>query len=320
MLASTAIAATNATAHDALAPSLSLAAKQIMDGMLLVDKPAGVSSHDVVAQVRRAARTKRVGHAGTLDPFATGLLVLAVGQATRLLPYLDAEPKVYEARFRFGFETDSDDITGVPTMTSALPDWSKLADAIAALTGAIQQIPPAYSAKHVDGERAYKKARRGEAVELKAVDIVVHHWNVVAQSADAIDVVITCKGGTYVRALARDLGRALGSTAHCETLRRMQSGRCDVHSAVPLSALERGAIAEGSVALMSPLPALQDMTHVSIDPEAEANIQMGRSIPATDDGARAVLINHEQRIVSIANRTDTNRWQPKVVLPLDDPS
>jgi len=292
--------------------------EMFMDGMLLVDKPAGVSSHDVVAHVRRAARTKRVGHAGTLDPFATGLLVLAVGQATRLLPYLDAEPKVYEARFRFGFETDSDDVTGLPTVTAPLPDWSALADAIRSLTGAIQQIPPAYSAKHVDGERAYKKARRGEAVELKAVDIVVHEWRVVHLTADILDVVITCKGGTYVRALARDLGRALHSAAHCDTLRRVQSGRCHVASAVALSALERGAVADGRVALMSPIPALQDMTLVSIDADAEANIRMGRSIAATEDGTRAVLVNIDDRIVSIANRTDASRWQPKVVLPLGD--
>lgn len=291
-----------------------------MDGMLLVDKPAGVSSHDVVAQVRRAARTKRVGHAGTLDPFATGLLVLAVGQATRLLPYLDAEPKVYEARFRFGFETDSDDVTGVATVSAPLPHWSLLPNAIASLTGAIQQIPPAYSAKHVDGERAYKRARRGEAVALKAVDIVVHEWRVVNQTTDTLDVMITCKGGTYVRALARDLGRALNSAAHCDTLRRVQSGRCNVTNAVALSALERGAVADGHILLMSPLPALQDMTLVAIDADAEANIRMGRSIVATHDGARAVLINHDGCIVSIANRTDTDRWQPKVVLPLGDAS
>ena len=127
--------------------------------MLLVDKPAGVSSHDIVARVRRAARTKRVGHAGTLDPFATGLLVIAVGQATRLLPYLDAEPKVYETRIRFGNETDSDDATGLPTVAAALPDFAQLSAAVATLTGAMQQVPPSYSAKHVDGERAYKKAR-----------------------------------------------------------------------------------------------------------------------------------------------------------------
>lgn len=286
--------------------------------MLLVDKPAGVSSHDVVAHTRRAAHTKRVGHAGTLDPFATGLLVLAVGNATRLLPYLDAEPKVYEARVRFGFETDSDDVTGLPTNSAALPSWDSLSSAIASLTGAIQQVPPAYSAKHVNGERAYKLARRGEEVELKPVDIVVHNWQIVHQTSDTLDVVITCKGGTYVRALARDLGRALGSAAHCETLRRVQSGRCHVANAVPLTLLERGAIAEGTVMLMSPLLALQEMTHVEINEAEKADIRLGRSIPAATEGARAVLVSADGNIVSIANRTADNRWQPKVVLPEND--
>lgn len=288
------------------------------NGLLLVDKPAGVSSHDVVGRARRAARTPRVGHAGTLDPFATGLLVLAVGNATRLLTYLDAEPKVYEARFRFGFETDSDDATGVPTVTAPLPDWTNLDRVISSFTGAQLQTPPAYSAKHVDGERAYKKARRGEVVALNAVEIVVHEWQVVAQTADMLDVVITCKGGTYVRALARDLGRALGSAAHCDTLRRMASGRCRIEQAVCFDTLERGALADGLIPLLSPLAALQDMTHVVIGAEVEADIRHGRSIAASEEGARAVLLRDDARLVAIAYRTDNNRWQPRVVLPSGD--
>jgi tRNA pseudouridine55 synthase len=269
----------------------------------------------VVGRARGAARTPRVGHAGTLDPFATGLLVLAVGNATRLLTYLDAEPKVYEARFRFGYETDSDDATGVPTVKTALPDWSQLDNALLAFTGAIQQTPPRYSAKHVDGERAYKKARRGETIDLKPVEIVVHNWQIIAHSPDTLDVVITCKGGTYVRALARDLGRALNSAAHCETLRRTQSGRCLIGQAVAFETLERGAIADGVVALMSPLPALQDMSHVIINADLEADVRHGRSIKAIDPGARAVLLADNARIVGIAMRTEDDRWQPRVVLP-----
>ena len=142
----------------------------------------------------------------------------------------------------------------------------------------------------------------------------------IAQAVDTLDVVITCKGGTYVRALARDLGRAMNSAAHCETLRRLQSGRCDVAHAVTFESLNRGAIADGHVPLISPLRALRDMTHVVVDADAESNIRLGRSIPALDNGALAVLINVENRIVSIANRTVTNRWQPKVVLPVGDPA
>lgn len=285
------------------------------DGILLVDKPLHVSSHDVVAHVRRAAHTRRVGHAGTLDPFATGLLVMAVGNATRLLPYLDGEPKVYEARFRFGNETDSDDATGLSGRTAPLPDLSALDAALEALTGTILQVPPAYSAKHVDGERAYMKARRGEAVKLPPVEIVVHAWEVVTHTADTLDVVITCRGGTYVRALARDLGRRLGSAAHCETLRRTRSGRCHVSDAVPLDALVRGAIAEGAVPLRSPLPALQEMVQVTLDAAAETNVRFGRSIVATVEGSRAVLVDASQRVVGIADRTTDGRWQPRLVLP-----
>lgn len=285
------------------------------DGILLVDKPVHVSSHDVVAHVRRAAHTRRVGHAGTLDPFATGLLVLAVGNATRLLPYLDGEPKVYEARFRFGSETDSDDATGLSVRTAPLPDLGALEAALRALTGTIQQVPPAYSAKHVDGERAYMKARRGEVVELPPVEIVVHAWEVVGHTTDTLDVFITCRGGTYVRALARDLGRLLGSAAHCETLRRTRSGRCHVSDAVTLEALGRNAIADGTIALQSPLPALQEMVQVTLDDAAEANVRFGRSIVAAVEGARAVLVDTAQRVVGIADRTTEDRWQPRLVLP-----
>ena len=133
-----------------------------IDGILLVDKPAGMTSHDVVSVARRALGTRRIGHAGTLDPFATGLLVLLVGNATRLLPLLDGEPKVYEATIVFGSETDTDDVTGTVVATSALPDVARVADGIASLTGTIDQVPPAYSAKQVEGRRAYDAARRGK--------------------------------------------------------------------------------------------------------------------------------------------------------------
>ena len=165
-------------------------------GLLYVDKPAGLTSHDVVGVVRRAARTRRVGHAGTLDPFATGLLVLAINSATRLLPYVVGEPKVYEAVIRFGFETNTDDSAGVPVRDAPPPDASVLAHpnlaplrlAMETLTGSLAQIPPAFSAKHVNGERAYKMARRGEAVELPPVNITVFSWEWIA-----IDFFSTCQ-------------------------------------------------------------------------------------------------------------------------------
>jgi tRNA pseudouridine55 synthase len=286
-----------------------------------VDKPAGVSSHDIVAVVRRAARTRRVGHAGTLDPFATGLLVLAVGTCTRLLPYIVGEPKVYEARIRFGAETDTDDATGTPTRTAPPPMAEVLADAthpmrLAAeqrLTGLLQQVPPAFSAKHVDGQRAYDLARRGETVTLPPVPVHVHRWAWLGAEDGDLVTRISCGGGTYIRALARDLGRALGSAAHCATLRRLASGPAHVDQAIPVSALEPGSIAEGRVALLSPLAALGELAHQPLDDAQCADLRHGRRVRATVAGERAALLL-DGSVVSIADRVDGDRWQPRLVL------
>src|SRR5688572_24652265 len=150
------------------------------EGLVLVDKPAGITSHDVVAIARRALGERRIGHAGTLDPFATGLLVLLVGRATRLLPYVDGEPKVYEATNRFGAETTTDDLTGDVVREAPLPDDAHVRAAVRSLTGTIDQRPPAYSAKQVDGRRAYDAARRGDALELRPVRVAVHEWRLGA--------------------------------------------------------------------------------------------------------------------------------------------
>jgi tRNA pseudouridine55 synthase len=189
------------------------------DGLLLVDKPVGVSSHDIVGAARRCFGEKRIGHAGTLDPFATGLLVLCSGRATRLLPHLPNEPKVYEATIRFGAETDTEDLLGAVVREAPLPARDAVMAAIPQFVGAVSQVPPAYSAKRVDGQRAYALARAGETVVLEPVTIQVHRWEVleVRESAAGVHelfVRITCGGGTYIRSLARDLARAVGSAAH----------------------------------------------------------------------------------------------------------
>ena len=149
-------------------------------GLLLVDKPAGITSHDVVAIARRALRTRRVGHAGTLDPFATGLLVLLFGRGTRLIPYVPGEPKVYEAIIQFGTETDTDDRTGAVIRSAEQPTDDAIQAAIAQLTGDIDQVPPSYSAKQVEGTRAYAAARRGEPLPLEPVRVSVHSWTLLA--------------------------------------------------------------------------------------------------------------------------------------------
>jgi len=208
------------------------------EGLLLVDKPAGVTSHDVVLIVRRIYGERSIGHLGTLDPFATGLLVLLIGRATRLANFIISEPKVYEATIRFGSETDTDDCTGAVTATAPVPSADAIDSAISSLTGDIDQVPPDYSAKSVDGTRAYAAARKGAALALEPVRVRVHEWIVRDRRNDEIDVTITCGTGTYIRALARDLGRLTGSAAHLASLRRSRSGPFDVRDAHSLDQLK----------------------------------------------------------------------------------
>jgi tRNA pseudouridine55 synthase len=209
------------------------------EGLLLVDKPAGPTSHDVVDVCRRAYGERSVGHLGTLDPFATGLLVLVFGRATRLANFIVAEPKVYEAVVRFGTETDTDDLTGAPVRTGPVPGAEAIRVALGELTGELEQIPPAFSAKHVAdrGGRAYAAARRGHSVELAPVRVRVDRWEVITIQGDVAELTVTCSTGTYVRALARDLGRRTGSGAHLVALRRRAVGPFCVSAAHTLSVI-----------------------------------------------------------------------------------
>ena len=206
-------------------------------GLLLVDKPAGITSHDVVQRTRQIYGERSIGHLGTLDPFATGLLVLLLGRATRLANFLDTEPKVYEATISFGSETDTDDATGAVTRSAELPKEADVRAAIRDLTGAVSQIPPDYSAKSVGGVRAYDAARRGAPLALTPVTVTVHEWEIRSLDRHSLRAVITCSGGTYIRGLARDLGRASGSAAHLAALRRTRVGAFDVAAAHSLDRL-----------------------------------------------------------------------------------
>jgi tRNA pseudouridine55 synthase len=284
-------------------------------GFLFVDKPAGLTSHDVVARVRRAARMRRVGHAGTLDPFATGLLVLAVGNATRLLQFVQGEPKVYVTEIAFGSETDTDDVTGRVVRHAPLPDKASVDSAINALMGTIHQLPPAFSAKHVDGNRAYELARRGEQPQLRAAEITVHAFEILSQSADVITARITCSGGTYIRALARDLGRESKSAAHCRTLRRVSSGTAGVDTAIPLDAITPGSIADGAVALVNPLDSLIEMEHVALTADEQRMLSRGVVIPFQKQSAyaRAAFLDANGEVLGIGERV-AHGWQPRVVL------
>lgn len=210
-------------------------------GILLVDKPGGMTSHDVVSRARRALDTRKIGHAGTLDPMATGLLVLGVGPATRLLTYLVGLDKTYETTIRLGRSTDTDDADGAETgratadTVAAVTD-DAIAQGVAALTGAISQVPSSVSAIKVAGRRAYDLARAGEEVALAARAVTVSRFAVTAvrRSVDTIDIdaVIDCSSGTYIRALARDLGVALGVGGHLTALRRSRIGPFLVEDAV----------------------------------------------------------------------------------------
>ena len=211
------------------------------DGLLLVDKPAGMTSHDVVQLVRRVYGERSIGHLVTLDPFATGLLLLLIGHSTRLATFMMTEPKVYEATIRFGAETDTDDCTGTVIREANLPTGDAIAAAIPSFVGTISQVPPAYSAKSVDGTRAYDAARQGTPIELAANQVRVDEWIVLASRPAEIDSRIVCGTGTYIRALARDLGRATESAAHLTSLRRTRSGPFDIADAVTLDDIKRSA-------------------------------------------------------------------------------
>ena len=212
-----------------------------------MDKPAGVSSHDVVAVARRALREKRIGHAGTLDPFATGLLILLLGRATRLMRYVRDEPKVYDATIRFGAETDTEDPDGTVVCEAALPSRAALEVRRARFVGTFEQVPPAYSAKHIDGERSYDLARSGRPVAPAPVVVTVHECTLDSfEDADGgvscCRMRVSCAGGTYVRSLARDLARAAASAAHLTALRRVSAGAFHASAANSLAAVQAGTV------------------------------------------------------------------------------
>ena len=196
------------------------------DGLLVVDKPAGWTSHDVVSRTRRLAGTRKVGHAGTLDPMATGVLVLGIGRATRLLGHLSLTDKAYEATIRLGATTVTDDAEGEVLTTADASGVTNeaLAAVLTTLTGAIEQVPSSVSAVKVDGKRSYARVRAGETVELEARAVTVSRFEVLARRGDDLDVAVECTSGTYVRALARDLGAALGVGGHLAALRRTRVG------------------------------------------------------------------------------------------------
>ena len=277
--------------------------------MVLVDKPPGLTSHDVVLRVRRVLRTRAVGHTGTLDPFATGLLVVLVGRATRLARFVESESKTYLATARLGVSTDTDDATGAelgePADISALSE-PVVRTALAGFLGAQRQRPPRYSAKHVDGERSYRLARRGVAVDLAETAVTVHGIELVRFAPPELVFRASVSAGTYVRALARDLGERLGVGAHLTALRREAVGSLRVEDAVPLDRLDADAVLPARAAL-GHLPELE------LDDPARVAVSHGRAV-AAEAGVRGnVALVHGGELVAVARAEDG--WaRPSVVL------
>jgi tRNA pseudouridine55 synthase len=282
--------------------------------VLPVDKPAGPTSHDVVAIARRALGTRRVGHTGTLDPFATGLLLLCIGQATRVVEFLTGLPKTYEARLRLGTVTATDDATGtVVTASDAWRDRSAadIAAALHAQRGRILQRPPAFSAKKVAGERAYRRARQGEPVTLAPVEVEIFTLDILDVAPPDVDFRVTCSAGTYIRAIARDAGEWLHVGAHLTRLRRTAIGSFDVLAAVPLDRLDDAAAVAG--ACIAPLEALRHLPRIDLDPEQATAIRHGRPVPrpAGASSGPAVLAA-EDALLAIAD-VDEGVLRPRKV-------
>jgi tRNA pseudouridine55 synthase len=252
-----------------------------LNGVLPVDKPEGPTSHDVVARARRALGERRAGHTGTLDPFASGLLLLCVGPSTRLAEYLTALPKRYRATLRLGLSTDTDDRTGAPISRSEA--WTSLPEAAvrAALEdqrGERLQLPPRYSAKKVGGERLYAAARRGEEVEREPARVVIHSLEVLEIALPEVEFEVECSSGTYIRAIARDAGEALGVGAHLTRLRRTRIGGIDVDGALGLERLgEPDAV---RAVLLPPRRAVSHLPQVVLDEDGLRALSHGRPVPA----------------------------------------
>jgi tRNA pseudouridine55 synthase len=290
-----------------------------VDGVLVCDKPAGPTSHDLVALVRRLAGQRRVGHGGTLDPPATGVLVVALGRATRLLPWLPLEPKGYLATIRFGSATDTLDATG--TVTAVAPaghlDAAAVAAALAGMTGAQQQVPPMVSAVKVGGERLYAKARRGEQVERAARPVTVHSLDLVelrpGPAPEAV-VAISCSGGTYVRSLADDLGRAVGSAAHLAALRRTRAGAFALDRAHRVdelrSAAGRGALQE---LLLAPAEAIAGVPARRLEAGEAAAVAVGRPLAASGRAGPVAAIGPDGRLLAVVE-DERGLARPRVVL------
>ena len=291
-----------------------------MDGVLVVDKPEGWTSHDVVGRVRRLAKTRRVGHLGTLDPMATGVLPLVIGRATRLAQFFGKDRKVYEGIIRFGNSTDTYDRDGTPTSDPVEPSFSRddLDRTLATFTGTFEQVPPPVSAKKVGGTPAYKLARRQMPVELKPVSVTVTSLDVLSFDGRDAAVRVDCSAGTYVRSIAHDAGRMLGCGAYLQSLRRTASGDFTVDAARTLD--ELAALSEQdrfSDAVVSSTALLPQFPNELVDAFTAGQIRQGRDFrvsPFRARGGRYVkAVTAEGELVAIGEAVLPNVYHPVLV-------
>ncbi|UCD24600.1 MAG: tRNA pseudouridine(55) synthase TruB [Gemmatimonadota bacterium] len=276
----------------------------------MIDKPSGPTAHDVVAHVRRVLSVRRAGHAGTLDPFASGLLVLLVGRATRLSRFVAHLSKTYSGKVLLGETTDTGDLTGEVVESSDA--WEDVTDdeiesAMGRLTGTLAQVPPSFSAKKVGGERAYRLARRGEAVELPPCEVQVYRFDLLGRSGRLIEFSCEVSSGTYVRALARDLGAGLGCGAHLHSLRRQTVGEFDVGRAESLDTVGAATTLRPALEAVSHLPAIE------IEPDVQQKVWHGQPIPWSGSVVGPVALVADDRLLAVAEPKD-GVLKPKVVL------
>jgi tRNA pseudouridine55 synthase len=298
------------------------------DGILLIDKPAGFTSHDVVARVRKLVGTRRVGHTGTLDPFATGLLVICLNRATRLVQFLTGEDKEYQAVARLGFATDTGDLTGQPLSAPSRDiqfTREELAAAASHLRGRLLQTPPMYSAKKVGGIKLYELARQGETVERQPVKVEIKELEIsaprtVTQAAAALlDVPfrVVCTSGTYVRVLAEDFGKQLGVGAHLIELRRTRVGRFSLTQACTLERLAELAQLGQAELRLTPMTAALSFPEIIVDEVGQRALEHGRALLRAGgaDGTLAKLCNARGELLAVARyEAQAQVWQPRLVL------
>jgi len=284
-------------------------------GVLLIDKPQGITSHDVVNRLRRTFSTKRVGHAGTLDPLGTGLLVIAIGPATRFLQYLPLEPKEYVCDFAFGAETNTQDSDGEIVAERPVPDdlALRLRETIPQFLGLIDQLPPMYSAIKKDGKPLYAYARKGEEVERDKRTIHIDEIEIVAVSDNVATLRVVCSGGTYMRTLGHDIGMALGCGAHMTALRRTRAGAFRLQDATILDDVD-------SSRLMPLRTALGPMPILTLDERQEADIRQGRRVRfgETPEVRWVGLLGSLDDVFGVA-RVEDGDLQPECVIPIEAP-